>query len=196
MTSPTPHSAGSPGSHDDDDTQRPSKSQRKRDMTALQKLGEELVAQPRERLERVDMPDNLRDAVYAAQRISSHEGRRRQLQFIGRLMRDVATGPIEAAIAVWGGESHAETARLHTLERWRTRLLIDDKALDSLSATHSAALNPMTMQKLRLHIRQARREQVENRPPKHFRELFQVLKSIVETEPDSKFGASEDSHEH
>jgi len=169
---------------------RPSKSQRKRDMTALQKLGEELVDQPRDRLERVTMPDSLRDAIYQAQRINSHEGRRRQLQFIGKLMRDVETEPIRQALDAWNGASGAETALLHSLERWRNRLLEDDRALDVLSAHHSAALNPVTMQQLRTHIRQARREQAEGRPPKHYRELFQVLKAII---ADASFRPSGDS---
>lgn len=172
---------------------RPSKSQRKRDMTALQKLGEELVDQPRDRLERVPMPDQLRGAVYDAQRINSHEGRRRQLQYIGKLMRDVETGPIQQALDAWKGASSAETALLHSLERWRNRLLEDDKALDVLSAHHTAALNPVTMQQLRTHIRQARREQAENRPPKHYRELFQVLKGIIKG-PEAAGGAQADDH--
>lgn len=161
---------------------RPSKSQRKRDMTALQKLGEELVAASRDRLARVDMPDALRSAIHDAQRITSHEGRRRQLQYIGKLMRDVETGPIEAAIAVWRGESGAATAQLHALERWRNRLIDDDAALDALCVAHTAALNPATLKQLRTHIRMARKEQAENRPPRNYRELFQLLKEIFEAE--------------
>jgi len=174
------------------DPSKPSKSQRKRDMTALQKLGVELVAASRERLERVDMPDNLRDAIREAQRTTSHEGRRRQMQYIGRLMRDVDAGPIEAALAVWHGESGAETALLHSLERWRKRLLEDDRALDALCSQHSAALNPMTLQRLRTHMRMARKEQAENRPPKHFRELFQVLKEILGTDTSEAGNEDED----
>jgi len=182
---PTPDFDDEASTVDANGYDRPSKSQRKRDMTALQKLGEELVDQPRDRLERVPMPDQLRGAVYEAQRINSHEGRRRQLQYIGKLMRDVETAPIQQALDAWKGASGAETALLHSLERWRNRLLEDDRALDVLSAHHTAALNPVTMQQLRTHIRQARREQSENRPPKHYRELFQVLKGIIKNAPEA-----------
>jgi len=175
------------GSHDDGNDDhahaRPSKSQRKRDMTALQDLGEELVLLKPERLARLDLPDNLRDAVAQARRITSHEGRRRQLQYIGRLMRGVDSTPIAAALAAWRGEAGAETAQLHLLEDWRRRLLADDGALAALCTAHTAALAPDTLQRLRTLVRAARKEQAEARPPRHFRELFQLLKDIVTEDP-------------
>lgn len=158
----------------------PSKSQKKRDMTALQKLGEELVAQPRDRLLRVPMPDNLLDAIKEAQDIRDHEGKRRQLQYVGKLMRSVDPEPIRAALDAWKGSSKAETAALHALERWRERLLADDEALQKLTAQHTAALNPDTLRELRTAIRMARKEQKDGKPPKHFRELFQILKTIIQ----------------
>ena len=167
---------------------RTSKSQKKRDMTALQKLGEELVLQSPERLERVEMPEALRTAIADAQRIHDHEGRRRQMQYIGRVMRDVDMAPIRAALNGWAGASRAETAALHALERWRERLLADDAALTPFATEHTAALNPATMQQLRNAIRMTNKERAENKPPKHFRELFQLLKMIVE-------GALQD-HQH
>ncbi len=165
------------GSEDD----RPSKSQRKRDMTALQGLGEELVRQPRDRLLRAALPDDLRAAVFEAQAIRDHEGRRRQLQYVGKLMRRIDAAPIQAQIAAWRGESHAETARLHTLERWRERLLGNDRELDALCTAYPAALNPASLQHLRALIRQARKEQAEHRPPRNYRELFKVLKTLMES---------------
>lgn len=159
---------------------RPSKSQQKRDSTALQKLGEELVEYPAERLERVPMPDALRDAIDEARRIRDHEGRRRQMQYIGRLMRDVDAAPIRAALDAWAGASRADTARLHRLERWRERLLADDDgALTAFATEHTAALNPATLQRLRTTIRAARKEHAEGRPPKHFRELFRLVREVV-----------------
>ena len=113
------------------------------------------------------------------------------MQYIGKLMRDVDTAPIQAALDAWNGESSAETAQLHTLERWRTRLLADDKALDQLVAAHTAALNPLILQQLRAHIRAARREQTENRPPRHFRELYQLLKTIT-TDPGTQQQSADD----
>jgi ribosome-associated protein len=158
----------------------PSKSQRKRDMTALQKLGVELVELPRDKLERVDLPENLMDAIKQAQNITDHEGKRRQLQYVGKLMRNVDAEPIRATIDGWKGASKAETAALHALERWRERLLGDDEALVKLTTLHPAALNPDTLRELRTAIRMARKEQKEHKPPKHFRELFQILKSILQ----------------
>ncbi len=158
---------------------RPSKSQQKRDMTALQKLGEELVGYPAERLERIDLPDDLRSAIDEARRIHDHEGRRRQMQYIGRLMRDVDAAPIRAAIEAFEGASREEAAALHALERWRERLLDDDEALTAFATEHTAALAPDTLQRLRTTIRMARKERQEARPPKHFRELFKLLRAVV-----------------
>lgn len=158
---------------------RISKSQKKRDMTALQKLGEELVEQARERLDKVELPEALRDAIHDAQKISDHEGRRRQMQYIGRLMRDVEIEPIREALDAWAGASRAETATLHAIERWRERLLDDDQALTAFASAHSAALNPDTMQQLRATIRMSRKEKGEGKPPKHFRELFRLVRDVV-----------------
>ncbi len=155
---------------------RPSKSALKREMTSLQKLGEALVAQPPERLDRVDMPDALRDAIREAQRIRDHEGRRRQLQYVGRLMRDVDPAPLREAMDAWTGASRADVARLHAVERWRERLLDDDAALTAFATEHTAALNPATMQRLRSTIRLAR----ANASPRHARELFRSIRAIVD----------------
>jgi len=179
-----------------EDPRPPSKSQRKRDMTALQDMGEALVAVRRDKLDKLEMPDTLRRAIYEAQRINSHEGKRRQLQYIGRLMRDADIAPIEAALAVWRGESGAEAARLHALEGWRNRLLAEGEATGALAdfcRAYPAALNPGTLQALRNHIRMARREQAESRPPRHFREMFRLLREIVAGETDAD--AAEHGHD-
>ena len=156
---------------------RPSKSQRKRDMTALQKLGQQLVDAPTDRVKRIDLPDNLRAAIDECRGIKSHEGKRRQLQFIGKIMRgldeaDIAV--INKAIESWRGQSKAETAAMHALERQREKLLANDAALTSLLAE-----NPqIDVQHLRNLIRNARKEQTENKPPKAYREIFQILKQL------------------
>ena len=165
---------------------RISKSQKKRDMTALQKLGEELVEQSGERLEKVELPETLRDAIGDAQKIHDHEGRRRQMQYIGRLMRDVDVAPIRAALDAWGGASRAETAALHAIERWRERLIDDDQALTDFATAHSAALNPDTLQQLRTAIRISRKERGEGRPPKHFRELFRLVRVVLHGSTDTQ----------
>jgi ribosome-associated protein len=156
---------------------RPSKSQKKRDMTALQKLGEVLVAEPKERVMRVPMPEDVRDAILECQRIKDHEGRRRQLQYVGKKMRlleedEVAT--IQKMIDSWRGQSKSETAALHALERKREKLLADDKTLTELLQQYPE----LDVQHLRTLIRNARKEQAENKPPKAYREIFQILKQL------------------
>lgn len=176
-----PHpSTADPLAPDDADAaagERPSKTRQKKAMHALQALGEELVALSREQLAQVPLEDTLRGAIEEAQRIRSHEGRRRQLQYVGRLMRDTDPEPIRAVLDVWKGKSAAANAQLHALERWRERLLAEDEALTALLAAHPEA----DAQRLRTLIRNARREQAENRPPKSYRELFQVLKPLIES---------------
>lgn len=158
---------------------RPSKSQVKRDMLALQTLGEELVALSDERLASLDLPEELRDAVREAKRISKHGAQRRQLQYVGRIMREVDPAPIRAQLDALEGHSRAHAAWLHRLERWRERLLADDDALTELLAAHPGADVP----KLRALIRNAQREQAQGKPPKSFRELFQVLRELMPETP-------------
>lgn len=157
--------------------ERPSKSELKRQMTALQKLGEELVAEPRDRVKRVPMPEDVREAILECQQIKDHEGRRRQMQYVGKKMRSLEEDEIAAIqkmLDSWKGASKAETAALHAIERRRDKLLSDDKALTQLLAE-----NPqLEAQHLRTLIRNARKEQAENKPPKAYREIFQILKSL------------------
>ena len=110
----------------DEEDQPISKTRRKQQMDELQVLGEQLVTLSPERLKKIDLPESLRDAVSAAQRMTRpDEARRRQMQYIGRLMRDTEVEPIRAALALLRGDSASETAKLHRLERWRTELLAD-----------------------------------------------------------------------
>ena len=111
-----------------------SKTQRKRDMHALQDLGEALVALPASRLAELDLPERLHDAVAEARRISKFGALRRQLQYIGRLMRDIDSSAIAARLDAWNGQSREATAHLHQLERWRERLLAEDAALTEFAA--------------------------------------------------------------
>lgn len=159
---------------------RPSKSQRKRDMAALQKLGQQLVEAPVDRVKRIDLSENLKTAIDECRKIKSHEGRRRQLQFIGKIMRTLDEAEIDAinkAIESWRGQSKSETAAMHALERQREKLLTDDAALTALLASH-----PETdVQHLRNLIRNAKKEQAEGRPPRAYREIFQILKQLHAT---------------
>jgi ribosome-associated protein len=157
---------------------RPSKSQLKREMTALQKLGEVLVDAPRDRVKKVPMPEDVLEAILACQQITAHEGRRRQLQYVGKKMRTLTeeeAAVIQKAVDSWRGASKSETAALHLIERQRDKLLADEGALTELRAQHPE----IDIQHLRTLIRNARKEQAENKPPKAYREIFQILKSLA-----------------
>lgn len=154
----------------------PSKSQRKRDMHALQDLGEELVRLSAEQIGRIAMPDELRDAVAEARRITKHEARRRQMQYIGRLMRDADPEPIREALDVLAGNSAAETARQHRIERLRAQLLEDEGILGRIAHDHPGA----DLQRLRQLRRNALKEQEQGKPPRAFRELFRALRELGE----------------
>ncbi len=154
----------------------PSKSQRKREMHALQDLGEQLVALSVERLRKVPMPEELFDAVRDAQRFTAHGARRRQMQYIGKLMRNIDPEPIQAQLDAFNGVSRAETARQHRLEKLRTDLLEDEKVIGTVAETWPHA----DLQHLRTLRRNALKEREQNKPPRAFRELFRVLRELDE----------------
>ncbi len=149
-----------------------SKTQRKQLMHNLQELGEVLVELPKEKIKQLDLPENLLDAVLEAKRITAHGGRRRQLQFIGKLMRTIDPEPIQTKIDQWNGNHAEETARMHRLENWRQRLLDDDDALSEFLTQHPG----FDVQQLRTLIRNARKEAQQQKPPKSSRELFRTLR--------------------
>ena len=163
-------------------------------MTVLQKLGEELVNEARDRVKRVPMPEDVRDAILECQLIKDHEGRRRQLQYVGKKMRTLdeeEVAAIQRTIDSWKGLSKADTAAMHAMERRRDKLLADDKALTVLLSE-----NPeLDVQHLRTLIRNARKEQAENKPPKAYREIFQILKQIAKKQNGGKDEADEDGVE-
>lgn len=159
----------------EDSTQQddlPSKTRRKQAMHALQALGAELVDLPKARTDAIGLPDALNRALADARRFTAHEARRRQIQYIGRLMRDIDPEPIRAALERFHGKSRAEAARLKLIERWRSRLLEDDAALTEYASVHTQA----DIQALRTLIRNARREIAAARPPRAQRELYRVLR--------------------
>lgn len=160
-----------------------SKSQRKRDMQALQELGEELIGLARDRLQQLALPDNLLDAILEAQRIKAHEGRRRQLQYIGRLMRDVDAAPIAAQLEQWKQPGRAE-ARLHRqAEQWREQLLTQASALDTLCAQFPQAAADKT--RIAELMQQTRWEAEQGKPPKASRALFRLLSEVLHAIPQS-----------
>ena len=177
MPNPNRGSVGFQSNEFEPEYDRPSKSELKRQSNELQKLGEQLVDAPRDRVKRVPMPDDIRDVILETQTITNHEGRRRALQFVGKKMRTLdeeEIAVIQRTIDSWKGASKAETAALHALERRREKLLSDDKALTALLEE-----NPeLDVQHLRTLIRNARKEVAESKPPKAYREIFQILKDL------------------
>lgn len=165
----------------------PSKSQRKREMLELQQLGEELARLPRARIDVLDVPDSLRQALREHAQLRSFEGRRRHAQYIGKLMRQVDPQPLQQALADATGDSRAAVARMHALEDWRERLLADDAALAELVRQHPAAAS----QELRQCIRAARAERAAAKPPRHARALYQHLKELFEASDHDADPASE-----
>ncbi len=157
--------------HEPPFAERPSKTQRKRAMTALQALGAELVKLTPQQRARIDLPDALREAIDAAGRSASHEARRRQMQYIGRLMRGVDADAIRAAIGRATGDSAEAVALMHRAERWRDRLLDDDGALTAFLGDHPQA----DAQRLRATIRAARHERAAGAAPRHARALYRLL---------------------
>lgn len=149
----------------------PSKSQRKRDMLALQQMGESLLPLADERLQRLPISPELIDAVRMAREIRAHEGRRRQLQYIGRLMRDVDADALRAALADETREHRVATAVMHAAERWRERILADDQVLRNWLDQY-----PDTREGIEPLVSRARGELAAGGPGRAYRELFRKLR--------------------
>jgi ribosome-associated protein len=162
--------------HDDDE--RPSKTALKKQAHEQQTLGEALAALPDARLAALEMPEALRDALHEYQRTRSHEGRRRQRQLIGKLMRHADLAPLQEAVAAAQLGTAHDALALHRAEHWRVELMADDEAL-----TRWLAEYPDTdAQQLRSLIRNARKDAAlppEQRHGRAWRELFQFLKPVL-----------------
>lgn len=179
MTNDLPDDADDGPDYDPD---RPSKSQVKRDLHALLDLGRELVDLSPERLKQLPLAERLYDAIRLAQRTPSREGLRRQIHYVGKLMRDAQADEIRAQLDEWKNGSRKQTAALHHLEARRDKLLRDDDALTELLAEYPQA----DSQRLRTMIREGRKELAANtalRPGqepqrKHYRALFQALRQL------------------
>lgn len=163
--------AANPGSDDSRQREAPSKSQLKRDMLSLQALGESLLPLADERLQRLPIPPELIDAVRTARDIRAHEGRRRQLQYIGRLMREVDAATLRAALADETREQRVATAIMHAAERWRERILADDQTLANWFERH-----PETRDRIAPLVPRARGELATGKPGRACRELYRKLR--------------------
>ncbi len=160
---------------------RRSKTKAKEEVEALQDLGRRLVGVGNDRLKKLDIPESLLDAVLEAKRITSHGALRRQMQYIGKLMRDVDTDPIQEMLDELDGISNKANARFHALEKQRDRLLADESVITELK-NHYPDLDVSALRTLR---RNALKEQADHKPPKAYRAIFQVLKNLAAPEAES-----------
>ena len=153
-----------------------SRTKKKQAVEELQKLGAALVELPAVQLDAIDLPAPLLAAVREAQRINSRGALRRQMQYIGKLMRSVDADPVRAALAAIAGQSAAARSLQMRLESWRERLIGDDLALTAFAGEQPGA----DLQELRTLIRNARKEIAESRPPRAQRELFRLIRAFYE----------------
>ncbi len=171
-----------------------SKTDLKKRSDHLQDLGEQLLTLRKGLFEKLALPDILIDAIHEAKRITNFEGKRRQMQYIGKLMRKLdedTVNAIEQSIEVQHQGSAQETQRLHVAEQWRDRLIADDQAL-----TEWLTLAPDTdIQQARALIRQARKDAQSapaerpgeaQRHGKAFREIFQLVRSHLDAQEGSE----------
>ena len=149
----------------------PSKSQKKREMAGLQAIGAALVELNDTTLKTLDLPDELSAAIQEMRRTRGHEGKRRQMQYIGRIMRQVDGAAIAAKLEKIKAPGKRETARQHNAERWRERLINDPRAFAELGALRPDA-DLAILQQL---VHDAREEAAKKKPPKAYRELFRAI---------------------
>ena len=171
--------------------ERPSKTKRKQQAHTLQDLGEALVELPASRLLAITMPEGLRDAIKEYHRTRSFEGKRRQMQYIGKQMRFADEAPLREAVDAFNLGSAKDTLLLHEVERWRDELVADDSA-----ATRWAQAYPGSdVQQLRSLLRAARKDAAaapEQRNGRGYRELFQFIKPWLKDAAAAEAGMAHD----
>jgi ribosome-associated protein len=160
----------------DEHCETPSKSELKRQSRELQDLGEELVQLPPSELAAIEMPDELREAVETARRITAHGARVRQRLYIGKVLRRTEVEPIRRALERRADVDRQRVRREHAIEEWRTRLLADDATAWAELGTRIAATD---LAQLRALARQARAEAGSGRPPAAARQLFRRLRELL-----------------
>jgi ribosome-associated protein len=177
---PLPH-AGEGANAAPPRAERASKTRRKQASHELQDLGEAVIALPEERLAALDIPETLLDAIRDYKRTKTFEGQRRQMQYIGKLMRRTDPEPIRQAVAELQLGRARDSLALHQAEGWRAALIKDDEALTRWAAEHPAT----DVQQLRSLVRNARKDAAltpEQRNGRAYRELFQFIKQHCQDE--------------
>ncbi len=153
----------------------PSKSQLKRESDALQKVGEELILLSTSDLDSMDLPDELNHAVRAARKIQSRGGLKRQRQLIGKIMRQIDSTLVEQQLAIIKHRHDTNTVAFRRVEQWRDRLLANDKTALTEIINHHQDIDRQHISQL---VRQALREQEQEKPPASARKLFKYLRDI------------------
>jgi ribosome-associated protein len=153
-----------------------SKTRRKKQMHDLQEIGATLVRLPPDQLARIELPEELREAVVACRRITKHEAVRRQMQYIGKLMRGLDAGPIASQLEALHALSLGQTALFHRAERWRSDMLADAGAIDRFTLEYPEA-DPERLRGLAARAAEERRAE---QPPRRYRELFQAINAILQ----------------
>lgn len=160
---------------DSQDDLEKSRTRLKKEATALQKMGERLVRLSEDQLNRMELPQALLEAIRTVRTITSRGARRRQMQYIGTLMRKVDAEPIEQALLEIEQGNYRQARTFHRIEAWRDRLVGgDDDLIDEIVD----ALPEASRQRLGQLVRSARKEKEKNAPPKSARNLFRYLKSL------------------
>jgi ribosome-associated protein len=160
--------------------ERPNKSLLKREAEDMKRLGDELVNMAPSDLEQIPLPENLRDAIELARRITAHGGAARQRQLIGKLLRKNDITEIRAALEAKALDERLRAREFHRIETWRNRLLDEgDPAVDALLATHPQ----LDASQLRTLVGTARHEAARGRPPAAARELFRWLREALAEAP-------------
>ncbi len=160
-----------------DDSELISKSQLKRESQALQDMGRQLVEMPEGKLAKFDLPENLQDAIRDARRLKNREGKRRQLQYIGKLMRTIDTSFIQQTLDKMDHQSQTYRQHFKQLEEWRDKIISQGSpAIEALIEQYSDA----DRQQLRNLQRQAAREIEQKKAPAASRKLFAYLRELTE----------------
>ena len=159
-----------------DEEEHKSKTQLKREVEALQKIGARLIGQKPELLAKLPLSDELRAALNESSRIKQNEAKRRHLQYIGKLMRDIDVEQVQQLLDQQEAGTQAYTQHFHKLERWRDRLIEDDAQIHAFTADYPDA----DRQHLRQLTRNVRREAEQNKPAASSRKLFKYIRQLDE----------------
>ena len=185
-----------PKPYDHSDPRPPSRSQKKRDSSALQVLGAKLAELPDSALKRLALTPRLDEAIREYKKLGKHEAKRRQLQFIGALMRETDTDPLAHAVADMEAGNRSQSREFHAIEALRTALLSgDESGLEGIVALAPEADQAEIRSRIRMLVRNAKAEIEKNKPPRTSRTLFRLLRDLRATGGSSETAETGDGQE-